>query len=364
MKKSNFKIKSLYYIIPLIATGIIICSWASGIKKVEKKYDGGGKEILGAGATFPYPYYSKLFDEYNKTKGIKVNYQSIGSGGGIKQLQAKTVDFGASDAPMSDEELKSSPAPIVHIPTCLGADVITYNLPNVPTLKFTGDVVADIFLGKITKWNDKRLQAINAGVALPDMAISVIHRSDGSGTTYIFSDYLSKVSSVWKTKPGTGKSLDWPVGLGAKGNEGVSGMIKQTPGSIGYVELIYAIENKMPVCKLKNMKGNFVDASIKSVSAAANVKLSADTRVSITNTDVADGYPICSFTYLIIYKTQNYDTRTEVQAKATVDLIWWIIHDGQKFAQALNYAPLPDAAVKAAEANVKSIVFNNKPLMK
>ena len=360
MKTKNKKLKALYFL-PLVIIGIVLTSWTN-FTKVTLVIDG-AKEILGAGATFPYPYYSKLFDEYNKKTGVKVNYQSIGSGGGIKQLQAKTVDFGASDAPMSDDELKAS-APIVHIPTCLGADVITYNLPGVTTLKFSGEVIADIFLGKITKWNDKSLMALNAGVKLPDMAISVIHRSDGSGTTYIFSDYLSKVSTTWNTKPGKGKSLDWPVGLGAKGNEGVSGMIKQTPGSIGYVELIYALENKMPVASLKNKSGNFVDASIKSVSAAGNVTLPPDTRVSITNTDVKDGYPISSFTYLLVYKTQNYDTRTEIQAKGTMDLIWWVLHDGQKMAAPLNYAPLPDAALKAAEANAKSVMFNNKALIK
>ena len=361
MKKTNSKIKTLY-LAPLLVVGMVFTSWTT-LNKAKVVVDG-VKEILGAGATFPFPYYSKLFDEYNKKTGVKVNYQSIGSGGGIKQLQAKTVDFGASDAPMSDDEMKASPGPIVHIPTCLGADVVTYTLPGVATLKVSGDVVADIFLGKITKWNDKRLMDLNAGVKLPDMAISVIHRSDGSGTTYIFSDYLSKVSKDWNTKPGKGKSLDWPAGLGAKGNEGVSGMIKQTPGSIGYVELIYALENKMPVGKLKNKSGNFIDASIQSVTAAGNVKLPPDTRVSITDTDVKDGYPISSFTYLLVYKTQNYDTRTEAQAKGTMDLIWWVLHDGQKLASPLNYAPLPDAAVKAAEANAKSVMFNNKALVK
>ena len=361
MKKNKSTNKALY-LVPVLVGAMVLTSWTT-LNKAKVVVDG-VKEILGAGATFPFPYYSKLFDEYNKKTGVKVNYQSIGSGGGIKQLQAKTVDFGASDAPMSDDEMKASPGPIVHIPTCLGADVITYNLPGVATLKFSGDVVADIFLWKITKWNDKRLMDLNAGVKLPDMAISVIHRSDGSGTTYIFSDYLSKVSPVWKTKPGKGKSLDWPTGLGAKGNEGVSGMIKQTPGSIGYVELIYAIENKMPVGKLKNKSGNFIDASIQSVTAAGNVQLPPDTRVSITDTDVKDGYPISSFTYLLVYKTQNYDTRTEAQAKGTMDLIWWVLHDGQKLASPLNYAPLPAAAVKAAEANAKSIMFNNKALIK
>jgi len=318
--------------------------------------------ILGAGATFPYPFYSKVFDVYNKEKGIKVNYQSIGSGGGIKQLQNKTVDFGASDAPMSDEELSKSPAAIVHIPSCLGAVIITYNLPGNPTLKFTPDVLADIFLGKITKWNDNRITTINPGVKLPDLAISVVHRSDGSGTTYIFSDYLSKISSEWNTKPGTGKSLDWPSGLGAKGNEGVSGMVKQTPGSIGYVELVYALQNKMPAATLKNKAGNFVEASLKSSSAAAAIDLPADMRVSLTNTDAPDGYPICSFTYLLLYKNQSYDNRTEASAKATITLVNYVIHDGQKYAEALGYAPLPAPAVEKAEAILKSVTYNNKPL--
>lgn len=319
-------------------------------------------EILGAGATFPFPFYSKLFDVYNNEKGIKVNYQSIGSGGGIKQLQAKTVDFGASDAPMSDEEL-SKAAAIVHIPTCLGADVITYNLDGNPKLKLTPDVVADIFLGKITKWNDKRITSLNPDVKLTDMAISVIHRSDGSGTTYIFSDYLSKVSTDWNTKPGKGKSLDWPVGLGAKGNEGVSGMVKQTPGSIGYVELNYAIQNNMATASLKNKSGNFIEANLKSTSAAANVELPADLRVSLTDTDAQDGYPICSFTYILLYADQNYNGHSEEKAGATLKLVDWMIHDGQKYAEALNYAPLPEAAQKAAENNLKSVKYGEKALV-
>ncbi|MEO6134395.1 MAG: phosphate ABC transporter substrate-binding protein PstS [Ginsengibacter sp.] len=320
-------------------------------------------EILGAGATFPYPFYSKVFDGYNQEKGIKVNYQSIGSGGGIKQLQNKTVDFGASDAPMSDEELAKSPAPIVHIPSCLGAVIITYNLPGDPTLKFTPEVLVNIFLGKITKWNDPAITAINSAAKLPDLAISVIHRSDGSGTTYIFSDYLSKVNADWNTKPGKGKSLDWPVGLGAKGNEGVSGLVKQTPGSIGYVELVYALQNKMPAASLKNKSGNFIDASLQSTSAAAAIELPTDMRVSLTNTEAANGYPICSFTYLLVYANQSYGSRTEASAKATLELINYVVHEGQKNAEKLGYGPLPDPAVKKAEEILKSVSYNGKPLL-
>ena len=351
-------------ILPLliIAFAFASCGGNNSQKEGGNTSNKNSDAILGAGATFPYPFYSKVFDVYNKEKGVKVNYQSIGSGGGIKQLQNKTVDFGASDAPMSDEELSKSPAPIVHIPTCLGAVIITYNLPGSPVLKFTPEVLADIFLGKVKKWNDQNIAAINPGVKLPDLAISVVHRSDGSGTTYIFSDYLSKVSPEWNTKPGKGKSLDWPVGLGAKGNEGVSGLVKQTPGSIGYVELVYALQNKMPAAQLKNKAGNFVAASLQSSTAAAKIDLPADMRVSLTNTDAVDGYPICSFTYLLLYKDQKYDSRTEASAKATVDLVNYVIHDGQKYAESLGYAPLPDAAVKKAEEILKSVTYGDKPL--
>jgi phosphate transport system substrate-binding protein len=352
------KFKKIILPLMVISFGLISCGGGNSNNPGANK-----NEILGAGATFPYPFYSKVFDVYNKEKGIKVNYQSIGSGGGIKQLQNKTVDFGASDAPMSDEELSKSPASILHIPSCLGAVIITYNLPGNPTLKFTPEVLADIFLGKIKKWNDAKITAINPEVKLPDLSISVVHRSDGSGTTYIFSDYLSKVNAAWNTKPGKGKSLDWPIGLGAKGNEGVSGLVKQTPGSIGYVELVYALQNKMPAASLKNKSGNFVEASLKTSSAAAAIDLPADMRVSLTNTDAPDGYPICSFTYLLVYQNQSYNNRTEASAKATINLINYVIHDGQKYAESLGYAPLPDAAVKKAEEILKSVTFNTKPLM-
>lgn len=347
-------------VVLLFSLGVFAKIKAEKSKPVAAMED---NELTGAGATFPYPFYSKLFDEYNKKTSIKVNYQSIGSGGGIKQLQAKTVDFGASDAPMSDEELKGSPATILHVPTCLGADVVTYNIPGITQLQFTGDVVADIFLGKITKWNDARITKLNPSAKIPSLPISVVHRSDGSGTTYIFSDYLSKVSPQWKTSPGTGKSLSWPVGLGAKGNEGVAGMVKQTPGAIGYVELIYALQNKMPMAKLKNKSGNFIEATLSSVSAAANVKIPDDARVSITDTDAKDGYPICSFTYLLVYKNQSYDGRTEAKAKNTLNLVWWATHEGQQFASPLMYAPLPKEAASVAEKILKSVTFNGKSVL-
>lgn len=355
-------IRLVYILAIMVFAGIL----SSGFLLISKSAPGspaGDVELLGAGASFPYPLYSKMFREYNTKTGVKINYQSIGSGGGIKQLMSKTVDFGASDAFLNDEDLAKMPASVVHIPTCLGAAVLTYNLPGDPKLKFTPDMAADLFLGKIAKWNDERIKKLNPGVSLPDMPISIVHRSDGSGTTFIFTDYLSKVSGEWKNKVGHKTSVDWPVGLGAKGNEGVSGMIKQTPGAAGYVELIYALQNKMPVGLLQNKSGKWVEASIKSVTAAANQTIPADARVSITNTEAPDGYPISSFTWILLYKEQNYDNRPQDKAKEVVKLVWWMTHEGQQYAAPLIYAPLPKEAVKVVEANLKSIVFKGKPLL-
>ncbi|CUT00964.1 phosphate ABC transporter substrate-binding protein PstS [Candidatus Chrysopegis kryptomonas] len=320
------------------------------------------KELLGAGATFPYVLYSKMFDVYYKQTGIKVNYNSIGSGGGIRQLKEKTVDFGASDAFLSDEQLKEFSSPVLHIPICLGAVVITYNLPGNPELKLTPDVIADIFLGKIKKWNDARITQLNPDVKLPNMNITVIHRSDGSGTTFVFVDYLSKVSKEWETKVGRGTSVAWPVGLGAKGNEGVTGLVKQIPGSIGYVELIYAKQNKLPIALVKNKKGKFIKPELSSITSAGNVKIPDDTRISITDTDSEDGYPISSFTWILVYKEQNYKNRSFERAKQLVKLLWWMIHDGQNYTEPLDYAKLPSVAVKKAEAIIKSITYNGKPV--
>jgi phosphate transport system substrate-binding protein len=321
-------------------------------------------ELTGAGATFPYPLYSKMFDVYNKEYAIKVNYQAIGSGGGIRQLINKTVDFGGSDAIMSEEDSKSAGGPTLHIPTCAGAVVVTYNLTGNPELRFTPDIVADIFLGKIKKWNDNRMLAGNPGMKLPDMDITVVHRSDGSGTTFIFSDYLSKVSTEWKEKVGRGTSLNWPVGLGGKGNPGVAGLVKQTPGSIGYVELIYALENKMPYGPVKNKRGKFVKPTIASTSMAANTDLPDDMKVSLTDTDAADGYPISSFTWILIYKEQNYADRSEEKTKELVKLLWWMTHEGQKYAEPLHYAPLSKMAMEKAEKLIKSITYKGTLLRK
>jgi phosphate transport system substrate-binding protein len=319
--------------------------------------------INGAGATFPYPIYSKWFDEYTKVDPeARFNYQSIGSGGGIKQVTARTVDFGATDGPMTDAQLGQAPAPLLHIPTVLGAVVATYNLPGNPTLKFTPDVLADIFLGKITSWNDGRIAAVNQGVSLPAQPIVVVHRSDGSGTTYIWVDYLSKVSPDWLQKVGRGTSVNWPVGLGGKGNEGVSGQVKNTPGALGYVELAYAVKNKLPVASVKNAAGKFVAPTIATTTAAAAGaarSMPADFRVSLTNPPGDEAYPIASFTWLLVYREQP----DEVKGRSIVKFLWWMSHEGQKYADDLLYAPLPAQVVKQIEAKVKEITYQGKPLL-
>jgi phosphate transport system substrate-binding protein len=331
--------------------------------KSGKDKTGSEKELLGAGATFPYPLYSKMFDVYSKEKNMKINYQSVGSGAGIQQLINKTVDFGASDAFMTDEEMKKAQGKVVEIPTCLGAVSVAYNLPDNPMVKFTPEVLSDIFLGKIKKWNDERIKSINPDAQLPDIDIAVVHRSDGSGTTFVFTDYLTKVSDEWKEKVGTGKSVKWPTGLGAKGNEGVGGLVKQTPGAIGYVELIYASQNKMSTAAIKNKKGNFIEPSLKSTSAAANVELPDDTRVSLTNTDAEDGYPIVSFTWVLLYQDQNYDNRSEERGKEVVKLLWWITHEGQQYVEPLEYASLPPEAVEKVEVILKTVNYSGKTLL-
>ncbi len=320
-------------------------------------------ELLGAGASFPYPLYTKMFDVYYNTTGVKVNYQSIGSGGGQRQLLAKAVDFGGSDAFMTDEQLKNAPGEILHIPICLGAVVPTYNLPGNPELRFTPDVLVDIFLGKIQKWNDPRIAKINPSVKLPEQDIIVVHRADGSGTTFIWVDYFSKVSKEWEEKVGRGTSVNWPVGLGGKGNEGVAGLVKQTPGSIGYVELIYALQNNLPAGVIKNKNGKFVKPSIESVMYSASINIPDDTRVSITDTDSPEGYPVSGFTWILVYKEQSYDGRSKEKASALVKLLWWMTHEGQKYTKPLHYAPLSAEAVSKAEKIIKSITYNGKPLL-
>jgi phosphate transport system substrate-binding protein len=314
--------------------------------------------VNGAGATFPFPLYSKWFSEYNKLyPDIRFNYQSIGSGGGIQQFAAGTVDFGATDAPMNAEEMAKAPD-AVHIPTVLGAVVLIYNAP-VQGLKLTPEALADIFLGKIAKWNDPVLAGANPGVKLPDAAITVAHRSDGSGTTSIFTDYLAKVSPEWKEKVGAGKSVKWPVGLGGKGNEGVTGLVKQTPGAIGYVELAYANQNKLSMASIRNREGNFVTPSLEATSeAAAAVEMPADYRVSITNPAGKGAYPIASFTYLLVHQ----DAKDPLKGAALAKFLWWAVHEGQSAAAPLDYAPLPKPVVAKVEATIKGLTVQGKPI--
>jgi phosphate transport system substrate-binding protein len=311
--------------------------------------------LNGAGATFPYPMYSKWFSEYHKAHPeVEINYQSIGSGGGIRQVLAGTVDFGASDGPMTDEQLAQAKTKILHVPTVLGADVPAYNIPGVTAeLKFTPEALAGIFLGKITNWNDKAIASANPDVKLPNDQIIVIHRSDGSGTTYIWTDYLSKISADWQSQAGKGTSVKWPVGLGGKGNEGVAGMIRQMQGSIGYIELIYAIQNKIPYGVVKNAAGNFVKASLDSVTAAAASapKMPADFRVSITNAPGKDAYPISSFTWLLI-PAQSKDA---AKGKILSDLLTWIVNDGQRMTADLAYAPLPESVAAKVKDEIKQV---------
>jgi len=314
--------------------------------------------VTGAGATFPFPLYSKWFSDYNKLRPeLRFNYQSIGSGGGIKQISERTVDFGASDAPMTDEELAKSQG-IQHIPTVLGAVVVTYHAP-IEGLKLTPETLAGIFLGGITKWNDPKLARDNPGLKLPDTAVAVVHRSDGSGTTSIFTDYLAKVSPEWKSRVGAGKSVKWPVGLGAKGNEGVTGVVTSTPGAVGYVELAYAHQNQLAMASLRNRDGVFMAPSLESTSAAAaGVEMPADYRVSITDAKGKDAYPIASFTYLLVYKDQADPKKGE----AMLRFLWWAVHEGQATTASLDYAPLPKAVVAKVEKTLGSLTVQGKPV--
>ena len=342
------------------------CSGSGSTSKADSTANAGGDDnsLMGAGSTFDNPLFSKMFSEYNKSNGLKVNYQSIGSGGGIKALTDKTVDFGASDAPLSDDQAKTLGVPAVHIPVTAGAVVLSYNLADVKdTLNLTPDVVAGMFLGTIKKWNDPKIAAINKGVKLPATDIVISHRTDGSGTTNIFTTYLTKVSKDWETKVGKGSSVSWPVGLGGKGNEGVAGTIQATPGAIGYIELAYAIQNKMAFARLQNKAGNFITPGISSVTAAANIDIPADAKISLTNTEAADGYPISGLSWVIIYQEQKYGNRSADKVKKMVTLLQWMIHDGQQFSGALNYAPLSPKAVTVADALLKSVTFDGKPVL-
>lgn len=343
-----------------LAVVALVAACAGGEKGSDStQVSSGGVDLTGAGATFPQPLYKEWFARYAAKTGVKINYQSIGSGGGIRQLSEQTVDFGASDAPMSDEEMsKAKGGPVMHIPTVMGAVAVTYNLPEIASapLKLSGDVLGDIFLGKITKWNDPRIAAMNAGVKLPATDILVVHRSDGSGTTYVFTDYLTSASPAWKAGPGRGKEVAWPVGLGGKGNEGVAGQIKQTPGTLGYVELAYATQNKLPVAAMRNLSGAFVTPSLAAATAAAagiadKLPPNTDYRISVVNAPGAETYPITSLTWLLVYKTMP----DAAKAQKLADFLRWALREGDADASALDYSPLPAALKTQLLTRIDSI---------
>jgi phosphate transport system substrate-binding protein len=321
-------------------------------------------ELTGAGATFPLPLYTKMFDVYAKEMGVKVNYQGIGSGGGIQQLTAQTLDFGGTDAFMDDTQLARAPGAVVHIPVVSGSVVMIYNLPGNPELVFTPEIISEIFLGNIIAWNDPKIAAANPKITPPNLAIAVVRRSDGSGTTFTFTDYLQKVSPAWKDKVGRGTSVNWPTGVGAKGNPGVAGLVKQLPGSLGYVELIYALQNNITFASVVNRKGTAMKPSLASTAAAANTALPDDMRVMITDTDAADGYPIAGFTWIVLYKELNYGNRSQEKAQAIAKLAWWMTHEGQKYAEELSYAKLSPAAVAKAETQLRSLTYKGAALLK
>ncbi len=331
---------------------------------ITGRLEGEAKQLNGAGATFPAPLYSKWFSEYQKITGVQINYQPIGSGGGIKSISDNTVDFAGTDGPMTDEQLKAAPGEILHVPTTIGAVVATYNIPGVAKpVRFSPETLSGIFLGEIKRWNDPKLLADNPDAGLPNNDITTVHRSDGSGTTFIFVDYLSSVSEKWKTSVGKGTSVNWPSGLGGKGNAGVAGEIKQTPYSIGYVELAYAVQNKLPVALVKNQAGKFVEPSLASTTAAAAGvadNIAPDLRASIVNAKGENAYPIAGFTWLLVYKEQ----KDQAKAIALTRVLWWAIHEGQKFTSDLDYAPLPDGIAKKAEDKVLSITLGGQPVMK
>lgn len=353
-----------WLILPVVAGLLVAVFMLSGCSSTTET-PAQAVNLNGAGATFPYPLYSKWFNEYYKITGVKVNYQSIGSGGGISQITEGTVDFGASDGIMTAEQqakAESLNGPILHIPMTSGAVAVVYNIAVIGSgqLKLTGDVLADIYLKKITKWNDPAITALNPDLNLPDTAIAVVHRSDGSGTTYIFTNYLSKVSQEWKDKVGNAVSVSWPGDIGGQGNEGVAGQVRQIPGAIGYVELAYALQNNMTYATLKNAAGSYVTPSLAATTEAAEgVTLPDDMKVMLTNSTNPDAYPIVGFTWILVYENQT----DKAKGEALVKMLWWAIHDGQQYTEALDYARLADAAVTKAENQILSIKYQGQPLL-
>lgn len=342
----------------LLALTLISCNSRNG-------GDRRSNSLSGAGATFPLPFYDVSFKTFTDSTGIQVTYGGIGSGGGIRSLRDQIVDFGATDAFLSEKDLAKMPAPVVHIPTCMGAIVMGYNLPEVKDLRLTGEIIADIYMGKITKWNDKQIQGINPGKPLPDMSIYPVYRSDGSGTTYVFTDYLSKVSAEFETVVGRGKSLKWPAGIAAKGNPAIAGLISQTKGTIGYIGSEYAFAVKIPYASLRNSCGNFIMPTTQSISAAAAGQIPDDTRTMITDSSNPGAYPISCFTWILIYKEQKYNNRSIAQAKATVELMNWMISpESQRLTTEVNYSPLPEPTLQKAEKILRSVTYNGTPVLK
>jgi len=352
----------------ILLLSVIIAMFAacnSGTNNSKKSEDKKSVAITAAGATFPLPFYNMIFKKYSSESGTLVTYGGIGSGGGIRSLKDKLVDFGATDAFLSESKMKDLPAEIVHIPTCLGAVVIAYNLPGYDGIKLTPDLLAGIFMGEITKWNDAKIQSNNKDLIMPNKQITVVYRSDGSGTTNIFSDYMSKISTKWASEIGVGKSLNWKTGIGAKGNPGVAGTIQATEGSVGYVGSEYAFEQNIQTALLKNAAGNYIKPSIQSISASAQGELPANTCIMLTNSTAVDAYPISGFTWLILYKEQNYNNRSFAQAEATLKLLDWVVsNEAQSSASKVNYAPLPEKAVKQAKEILRSVTYNGELIFK
>ena len=345
---------------------LILIALAAVLAACGQSPKGSGREKLaGAGATFPLPYYNLAFKTYRDSVPAEVSYGGIGSGGGIRSLKDRIVDFAGSDAYLTDAEMAAMPDSVIHIPTCMGAVVMAYNLPGVEKLKLTGELVADIYLGKITRWNDARIRGINPGVQLPDLEIHPVYRSDGSGTTFVFSDYLTKVSHAWKETIGAGKSLEWPAGLAAKGNPGISGTVSQTEGAVGYIGSGYAFAQHISYASLQNKAGRFIDPTLESISAAAAGDLPTDTRCMITDPDAADAYPISCFTWILLYKEQGYDKRTREQSEALVDLLGWMLgSQAQDLAGKVNYAPLPQQVIDNGRAQLGTVTYKGEKLLK
>ena len=351
MKKIFSSIMTLTIAIAMVSCG----NTTNGVRKAQ--------ELSGAGATFPLPFYNVVFENFSQVNGDVVAYGGIGSGGGVRNLRDKIVDFAGSDAFLSEKEMAEMPE-VIHIPTCMGAVVLAYNLDGVKDLKLSGEVIADIFAGNIKMWNDERLVALNPDAKLPNESIIPVFRSDGSGTTFVFTDYLTKVSPMWKEKYGAGKSVNFPSGQAAKGNPGVAGVVKQTKNSIGYVGSEYAFAQKIPYAKIQNQRGEIVEPNAASISAAASGEIPADTRCSITNSDAEGAYPISTFTWMIIYKEQNYSDRTKEQAMATLDLVQYILSDeAQNITSEVHYAPLPAKAKELSIANLKSVTYNGVAIL-